>query len=215
MQSEHLEEENLEEEEYPVVDNELAEPTLKWLLLSEYPDNERSLSDWLAQAHSLDDYLLVLVQVCQFFRYVHQHGWCFAHFLPEFIQLSKPIRFYDLTGAYAVEEPINFGLQGHYCAPELSYGKVVGHESLSSYAIGALLYQMRYQEYVPLHQSEPLDLKPIPRIYQLLKTCLSPIPEERFPLSQLLDLLIDVRRQLKADEISWEVAQRTSVGQSL
>lgn len=48
----------------------------------------------------------------------------------------------------------------------------------------------------------------------MLKICLSPVPEERFPLSQLLSLLVETRQSLQISQIQWTVASRSTVGLS-
>ncbi|UJB68986.1 protein phosphatase 2C domain-containing protein [Acaryochloris sp. 'Moss Beach'] len=211
----HSDREYLEEEEYPVEDTVIDTLNQKLILLSLYPEDCGTLDDWFKNQHSLDENLSIIIQICQFFRHIYQRGWCFIHLSPQLIEISKPIKFYDLTGAYAIDQYLDSGLQGPYCAPELCYKKVPVNESLSSYAIGALLYQLLYNRpYFP-EQSEKCILEPIPRVYQLLRICLSCTPEERFSLTQLIELLMKTRQILRLGGITWEIAHRSTVGLSL
>lgn len=205
----YLEEEYYEEEN--ITDHSAG---LKLIVLSACADNAQTLSSWMEDTHSLEENLSILIQICQFFRYLHQRNWCFAHLLPECIQLSKPIQFHDLTGAYTVGNTLPFGLQGPYCAPELGYEKAVVQESLSSYTIGALLYQFTYGKSLDFTQTEEPEMTPIPRISQLLKICLADVPEERFPLNQLLQILLGARQALRAGTFTWQTAHRSTVGLS-
>lgn len=210
-----LEDDYLEEELYDEKDVAADKAGEKLILLSAYPEDTQTLASWLKDSHTQDENLSVLIQLCQFFRYLHQRNWCFVHFLPQFIQLSKPIQFYDLTGAYAVGDTLASGLQGTYCAPELSYEKVTVQESLSSYAVGALLHQLIYGQLY--EHSAPVDTgqKQIPRISQILNICLSQAPDDRFPLNQLLDVLLATRQALRAGTFTWETAHRSTVGLSM
>ena len=204
----------LEEEYYPEKEICSDSSTPKLILLSYFPDEEETLETWLKAERSLEESLSLASQVCQFFRYVYQRKWCFVHILPQLIQIGIPIQFYDLTSAYPVGEALSSGLLGHYCASELAYGKNPIHESMSSYTVGALLYQSIHKQPLPQEQEIEFKIKPIPRIYQLLKICLSPVPEDRFPLSQLLSLLVETRQSLRTNQIQWTVASRSTLGLS-
>jgi len=207
--SEYLEEESYPEEEMCADDDDR-----KLLLLTYLPEDNTTLQSWLGEDNSLESCLSITSQVCQFFRYIHQRGWCFVQILPEFIELGTPIKFFDLTGAYPLNEKLRSGLSENYAAPELAYGSHPIQEAMSSYTVGALLYHAIHKQ--PLSSTNQIDLKinPIPRIYQLLKIALSPLPEERFPLSQLLSLLVETRQSLQGTKIHWNVASRSTTGLS-
>jgi protein phosphatase len=185
----------------------------KLLVLTYLPEEKTTLQAWLGQDNSLETSLSITSQVCQFFRYIHQRGWCFVQILPQFIQVETPIKFFDLTGAYPLNEKLKSGLLENYCAPELASSHPI-QEAMSSYTVGALLYHAIHKK--PLSADNPIDIKinPIPRIYQLLKIALSPLPEERFPLSQLLSLLVETRKSLPATKIHWNVASQSTTGLS-
>ena len=206
--------EYLEEECYPEEEMCADEGDRKLLLLTYLPEDNTTLESWLGEDNSLESCLSITSQVCQFFRYIHQRGWCFVQILPEFIELGTPIKFFDLTGAYPLNEKLRSGLSENYAAPELAYGSHPIQEAMSSYTVGALLYHAIHKQ--PLSSTNQIDLKinPIPRIYQLLKIALSPLPEERFPLSQLLSLLVETRQSLQGTKIHWNVASRSTTGLS-
>ncbi|XZN94221.1 MAG: protein phosphatase 2C domain-containing protein [Microcoleus sp.] len=208
------ESEYLEEECYPEEEMCADEGDRKLLLLTYLPEDNTTLQSWLGEDNSLESCLSITSQVCQFFRYIHKHGWCFVQILPQFIELGTPIKFFDLTGAYPLNEKLRSGLLENYAAPELAYGSHPIQETMSSYTVGALLYHAIHKQ--PLASTSQIDLKinPIPRIYQLLKIALSPLPEERFPLSQLLSLLVETRQSLQGTKIDWNVASRSTTGLS-
>ncbi|MEK0178403.1 PP2C family protein-serine/threonine phosphatase [Microcoleus anatoxicus] len=208
------ESEYLEEQSYPEEEMCADEGDRKLLLLTYLPEDNTTLQSWLGEDNSLESCLSITSQVCQFFRYIHKHGWCFVQILPQFIELGTPIKFFDLTGAYPLNEKLRSGLSENYAAPELAYGSHPIQEAMSSYTVGALLYHAIHKQ--PLSSTSQIDLKinPIPRIYQLLKIALSPLPEERFPLSQLLSLLVETRQSLQGTKIDWNVASRSTTGLS-
>jgi protein phosphatase len=209
----NAESEHLEEEYYPEVEMCADGSDRKLLVLTYLPEDNTTLQDWLGQDNSLETSLSITSQVCQFFRYIHQRGWCFIQILPQFIQVETPIKFFDLTGAYPLNEKLQSGLLENYCAPELAYSHPI-QEAMSSYTVGALLYHAIHKQ--PLSSDNQIDIKinPIPRIYQLLKIALSPLPEERFPLSQLVSLLVETRQSLQATKIHWNVASQSTTGLS-
>lgn len=209
QESEYLEEEFYEEQE---VGSESSGQKL--ILLSYLPDYGETLEAWLTKDNSLESSLLLASQVCQFLRYVYQQEWCFVQILPKFIQMGTPINFFDLTGAYPVGAQLTSGFMGDYCAPEIAYdSSCTINEQMSTYTVGSLLYQAIHR-LPPQGHSVDLEIKPIPRIYQILKICLSPIPEERFPLLQLLSLLVESRQSMQTPQMHWEVHCRSTVGLS-
>jgi protein phosphatase len=206
--------EYLEEEYYPEKEITSDESKQKLLLLSYFPAENATLATWLEKKHSSEQYLSIAIQVCQFSSYLYQRGWCFIDLLPQLIEIGKPLKFFDLTTAYLVDEPLSSGLVGDYCAPELSAAHHI-QESMASYTVGALLYQCFNQQPPLSNQKLDIKIEPIPRIYQLLKISLSPIPEERFPLSQLLSLLVETRNLFRVKKIQWQVASNSTLGLSI
>ncbi len=186
------------------------------ILLSSLPNDEENLATWLTKTQSLESCLLITSQVCQFFRFVSQQQWNFIQIFPKFIKIGTPVQFFDLTGAYPVGEHLTFGLIADYCAPELAYDSscTIG-EQMSAYTVGCLLYQAIHHQLPPQEPNAELQIQPIPRIYQIIKTCLSLIPEERFPLSQLLNLLVEIRQSMRISQVYWEVASDSTAGLSL
>jgi PPM family protein phosphatase len=221
--SDPLKSDYLEDEYYPSTQSfNLDSPIEQIILLTVFPDQSNTLQTRLAQAgsealsFSLEDSLLLVGQICQFFQYVYQQGWCFVHLLPSMIQIGKPTQFYDLTSAYPTGAVPSTGLMGDFYAPELALGRYPVSELMSSYAIGSLLYQLIYRQVPPTEQTVDLAIdRPIPRIYQLLKICLSPVPEERFRLEQLRDLLLTTRKLTRQSKIDWETASRSTIGLSV
>ena len=206
--SDYLEEELHEEKDF--FDNE---PSEKILLLTQFPAENKTLEDWLKEPHSPEKYLSIAIQICQFFSYINQRKWCVVNLLPQLIEIGKPSKFFDLTTAYPIEEKPSCGLVGGYYAPELATAHDV-HESMASYVVGALLYQCFHQKLPPSNHEFNYEINPIPRIYQLLKICLSPIADERFPLSQLLSLLVETRNLFRVKKIQWQVASQSTLGLS-
>ena len=206
------ESEHLEEEYYPEQEINTDEPKQKLLLLTSFPQEQKTLATWLQEKHSTAEYLSIAIQICQFASYLHQRQWCFVNLLPQLIEIGKPIQFVDLTNAYPLDELPAAGLIGNYCAPELAAAHKI-QESMASYTVGALLYQCFHQQ-PPSDRELDLKIEPIPRIYQLLKIALSPLPEERFPLAQLLSLLVETRSLFRHKKIQWQVASRSTLGLS-
>ncbi len=206
--SEHLEEECYPEEEMCGDGSDR-----KLLVLTYLPEDNTTLQAWLGQDNSLESSLSITSQVCQFFRYIYQRGWCFVQILPQFIQVETPLKFFDLTGAYPLNEKLKSGLLENYSAPELASSHPI-QEAMSSYTVGALLYQAIHKQPLPADYQIDININRIPRIYQLLKISLSPLPEERFPLSQLLSLLLEIRQSLQTTKFHWNVASRSTIGLS-
>jgi len=208
-ESDYLEEECYESQEIiPVTSGE------KLILLSYFPQEAKTLDIWLTEEHSREECIILASQICQFFRYIHQQNWCFVSIIPQLIQMTNLIQLFDITNAYPVGEILPFGLLGNYCAPELGYEKIPVNELMSSYTVGALLYHILHKQPLQIEQTIDIQIDPIPRIYQLLKICLSPIPEERFPLSQLLGLLVEIRQDINTPKIQWQTASYSTVGLS-
>jgi len=188
----------------------------KLILLSYFPDEAETLADWLTKENSLESSLLLASQVCQFFRYIYQRQWSFIQIFPKFIKMGTPIQFFDLTGAYPVGVQLTSGFLADYCAPEIAYeSRCSIGEQMSTYTVGSLLYQTIHHKLPPQGHVGELEIKPIPYIYQILKICLSPIAEERFPLSQLLSLLVETRQSIRSPQMQWKIASYSTVGLSI
>lgn len=208
---EEKEDDYLEEEYYPEIEIDNQESSTKLFILTPYPAVENTLTHWLSQPHSDEEKLSLLVTLCQGFFYLSQNGWYSLNLSPDYISIATPVKFYDLTHIYPQEIELNTGLLGNYCAPELSYSKEI-NESMSSYVIGSLMYQMFHDNRLP--NQEKLTINLIPKIYQILQVCLSPIAEERYSLNQLLKLLIETRNSLRQNIISWQIGKKSILGLS-
>ena len=213
--SEYLQKEYLEDEYYPETEISTNISNQKLLLITYLPKENQTLETWLKTAHSLEESIFLTSQICQLCRYLHQRGWCFINILPQFIQMGTPIQFFDLTSAYPLGETLNSGLIGTYCAPELAYCKNPIHETMSSYTVAALLYQIIHNKTLSTDQTIEIQINPIPIIYQILKICLSSLPEERFPLEQLLKILVRTRQNISTPKINWQIASSSTVGLSI
>ena len=190
-------EDYLEEEYYPeeVVETVQKE---KILILSEYPENNLELTTEKDLSHSL----LILTQICQFFRYVTLGNWCFISILPQYIQRSALIQFYDLTSVYPLEETVTLDSLDSYCVPELAYSHQVLEQD-STYVVGCLLLEI-----LEIESPDYLTLasKKIQLLSQILSLSLSPYQENRLSLSQLLNLLVTLRKNLNIPRIWWKLA---------
>ncbi|NEO40377.1 MAG: serine/threonine-protein phosphatase [Moorea sp. SIOASIH] len=207
------ESEYLEIEYYPEKEISSDSSGQMLMLLTLLPDSQSTLESWLQEEHSLQESLSLIIPICQCFYYLYQHQWCLVDVIPKLIEIGKPIKFFDLTSAYPIDQKLDYGLLGNYCALELSSGNPF-QESMSTYTVAALLYQAIHQQLFPQDQTLDIQIKPIPQIYQLLKICLSSVPEERFSLSQLLSLLIETRKSFQKTQVQWQVASKSTVGLS-
>jgi PPM family protein phosphatase len=181
--------------------------------LSYLPELETSLAVWLQQEKDLSTVLPVIIQFCQLVNYISQHGWSLVQINPKAIAAIKPIQIYDLTGAYKIAEMPKHGMVGAYCPPELAFGRQVD-EQMGSYVIGALLYEAIHNQQPRVNENIPLEIKPIPGIYQILTACLAP-NGDRPIVSQLLSLLVETQRSLNQTEIHWQVASKSTLGLSM
>ena len=203
----------LEEEYYPETAIENETKPEKLLLLTRFPQENLTLEAWLKEEHSQEEALTLVIQVCQLFSYIAKQNWYLINLLPQFIEIDKPLKIFDLTCAYSIEESLTSGIIGDYCAPELAASRSI-NESMSSYTIAALLYQTTHQKLPQSDQIISLEIDPIPHLYQLLKIALSSLPEERFPLAQFLSLLIETRQSLRSRKVQWNIASYSTVGLS-
>lgn len=215
LEDECLEKEYLEDEYYPETEINTNISNQKLLLITYLPEENQTLETWLKTEHPLEESIFLASQICQLCRYLHQRGWCFINILPQFIQMGTPIQFFDLTSAYPLGETLNSGLIGTYCAPELAYCKNPIQETMSSYTVAALLYQIIHKQTLSTDQTIEIEINPIPIIYQILKICLSSLPEERFPLEQLLKILVHTRQNISTPKINWQIASSSTVGLSI
>lgn len=206
--------EYLAEEYYPETEISTNISNQKLLILTYLPRENQSLETWLKTEHTLEESLLITGQICQLFRYIYQREWCVINILPQFIKIGTPIEFFDLTNAYPVNEILTSGLVGNYCDPELAYCKSSIQETMSSYTVAALLYQIIHKQILPTDQREEIEINPIPIIHQILKICLSTLAEERFTLEQLLQILVSTRQEISTPKINWEIASSSTVGLS-
>ncbi len=213
--SEYLAEEYLAEEYYPETAISTNISNQKLLILTYLPRENQTLETWLKTEHTLEESLLITGQICQLFRYIFQREWCVINILPQFIKIGTPIEFFDLTNAYPVNEILTSGLVGNYCDPELAYCKSPIQETMSSYTVAALLYQIIHKQTLPIDQREEIEISPIPIIHQILKICLSTLPQERFTLEQLLQILVSTRQEISTPKINWEIASSSTVGLSI
>ncbi len=191
----------------------------KLILLSQFP--EHNLAQWLGENHSLEEILLVSSQLCQCFKYIYQRQWCVISIIPQFINFNSTIQILDLTGIYSLEKPPINVWCSEYSAPEL-HTELILSETMSSYIIGLIIYQAIHQKLPPKNhnlddntENYQLEIKPIPKLYQIMNIALSNDPQERFSLDQLLQLLIKTRQIIIQPQINWEIKARTTVGLSL
>ncbi|HEY9705015.1 MAG TPA: hypothetical protein V6C58_21430, partial [Allocoleopsis sp.] len=191
----------------------------KLILLSKFP--EHNLAQWLGENHTLEEILLVSSQLCQCFKYIYQRQWCVVSIIPQFINFNSTIQILDLTGIYSLEKPPINVWCSEYSAPEL-HTELILSETLSSYIIGLIIYQAIQQKLPPKNhnlddnqENYQLEIKPIPKLYQIMNIALSNDPQERFSLDQLLQLLIKTRQIIIQPQINWEIKARTTVGLSL
>jgi len=197
----------LEEEYYPEEDifTRLSE---KIILLSQYPQETLELED-------LASSLISITQICQFFRHVSQNSWCFVSLLPEYITKGPLVCFYDLTCAYPLNSPVTLSNLDRYCVRELIYKHPV-QEQDSSYVVGKLIakiFAIDDSELLNL-DSLTLEQKKVPLLWQIISLSLYPIAQNRPSLTQLLSLLVALRRNLLAQKIDWEIASDSIVGLS-
>jgi PPM family protein phosphatase len=205
--------EYLEEETYPEEEIHTHTTPEKLLLLTDFPKEELTLEHWFKAEHAQAEEIGLVIQLCQLFSHIAKQNWCAIDISPKFIEVGKPLRIFDLSSTYPKDEKLAAGMLGDYCAPELASSPNV-NELMSSYTIGALFYQLVHRKLPELDRDFNLEIQPIPRIYQLLKISLSPDPQERFPISQLLNLLIELRNSLKTKKVQWDVASSSTVGLS-
>jgi protein phosphatase len=209
VEADYLEEEFYEPEANQVF--KFAEPGL--ILLQVLPESVQSLEQWLKHQPTLDEILKLACQLCQFFKYLYQRQWCAVQILPTFIQVGSPIQMFDLTGIYPLNSQIETPWLSDYCAPEIAYSQAVTGP-MSTYLIGIFLYHALHGQVPPAdYDGLELEIKPIPHLNQIIRICLGN-PQARFPLPQLLDLLIDIRKIFNAPKVQWQTAASSTLGLS-
>ncbi len=202
----------LEEEFYP--EEPLPDDTGdRLLLLTALPDESKTLSYWLNTPHSLTDALATVAQLCQVFCYFQQQHWCVIDLDPAMIEVSQPLRYFDLTSVYPAGIPLTSGLMGDYIAPEFA-ANPIPQSAHSTYTLGALLHRALYGGSSDPSASLEFEQIAIPYLSQLLALCLSPIAEVRFSLLQLRTLLIENRNRFATPRVTWETASASTVGLS-
>jgi PPM family protein phosphatase len=203
----------LEDELYPEIEIHIDNNSQKLLLLTDFSQQGLTLTSWLETDYSQADAIDLIIQICQLFTYLTKQNWCAIDIFPNAIEVGKPLKIFDLSSIHPANEKLAVGIVGNYCAPELASSPTI-NELMSSYTIGALFYQLIHRKLPELDRDFNLTIQPIPRIYQLIKIALSHDPQERFPLSQLLNLLIELRNSLKTPQVQWNIASRSTVGLS-
>jgi serine/threonine protein phosphatase PrpC len=206
----------LEEEYYPEQDLYTDASGTYILLLTGYPEPTLTLESWLQENHSAEEILSLVIQICQCFSHIFQQKWCSINLNTKQIEVNrqgKPIKLFDLTDAYPLDYKPQHGLSGDYYAPELALAPSI-HEGMSCYTTGALLYQAFHRMLPDRDRYISPEIQPIPRIYQILKIALSPVPEERFSLAQLRDLLVATRKEFRQVKTRWNIASHSTVGLS-
>jgi PPM family protein phosphatase len=208
-ESEYLEEEYLEEKTIGF------DPEQEQLIvLTALPESEYSLQQWLDRKPSQTESLSLANQLCQVCYSLMGKQWIIVNLIPRFVEFKKHLKLYDLTDVYILGETPSQGLTGEYYAPELKSASPIG-ELMSTYMIGALLYHSIHHRLPTIDEDFNLSIDPIPRLYQLLKISLSPVAEERFPLSQFRQLLLEARKEIDLPKIRWDIASNSTVGLAL
>lgn len=187
------------------------------LLLTPLPDKLESLSTWLARQTDLDIVLTVICQLCHLFKYIFQRGWVMININPDLVLIrsNHPCQIVDLTDAYPLETEIPHGIVADYCAPELAFLSHPINEKMSTFTVASLLYESLHKQRVAIDEiSSPIEIKPIPGLYQILKISLLSSPKDRFGLDQFLNLLLTLRQSLRNPVIQWDYAAQTTVGLS-
>ena len=213
----------LAEEIYPEHPFGISSEMEVLLMLTAFPDGEKTLEKWLEQPHPPTEALLVAGQICQLFCLLAHHNWCVLAIAPRFMQMGTPLTVFDLTAIHRLDQPLEIGLQGTYFPPELITGGTL-HPHTSTYIVGVILLQALFpevaanflaQDFTSLGQYDGPALPLQPKLRQLLTIALAPNPEERFSVEQFLELLIETRTLLTKPHLTWQIASYSTVGLSL
>jgi PPM family protein phosphatase len=184
------------------------------ILITEFPSETHSLQRWLDGNPSQSEALSMAIQLCQCCSFLARKGWTIINLTPRFIEFNDRLKIYDLTHVYSLGETPAIGLIEEYYAPELTAGSPID-ETMSTYMVGALLYQILHHQLPVFDRDFNLQIRPIPGLYQLLKISLSPAADDRFSLSQFQQLLIEARQDIDTPKIRWNIASSSTVGLSL
>jgi len=196
------------EEEYYLEDDIFSSPQEKIILLSHYPENPLDFKD-------ITSSLVSITQICQFFRYLSQAGWCFISLMPEYIAKGSLVCFFDLTCAYPLNSQVTLTNPDYYCVGELIYKHPV-QEQDSSYVIGKLIAKVFGidDKFLSL-DCLTLEQKKVPLLWQILSLSLYPLAQKRPSLSQLLSLLVALRKKFTSTYPTyWEIVSQSIVGLS-
>ena len=175
-----------------IIEDEPQSPSTMILLLTEFPSLEDSLENLLKDSNLSEKTLNLVIQICQLCSYLSDKKWNLINLVTPLIEYKERLKFYDLTQILPQGETLLIGLVGGYYAPELATASPID-PLMSSYTVGALLYQILHQNLPNTEHNFDFPINPIPRFYQILKIALDPDPQERFPLSQLRYLLLEAR----------------------
>jgi PPM family protein phosphatase len=199
------EEEFLAEEFFPetVAGFDPNQPQI--LLVTEWPSETHSLKQWLDRSPSQIEALSLAIQLCQCCSFFARKGWIIINLTPRFIEFKDRLKICDLTHIYPLGEIPASGLIEEYYAPELASGSAID-EVMSTYMVGALFYQVLHHHLPTFDRDLNFKIQPIPRLYQLLKISLSPIPNDRFLLPQFQQLLLEARQELETPKLRWNIA---------
>lgn len=197
-----------------IIEDEPQSPSTMIFLLTEFPSLEDSLENLLKDSSLSEKTLNLVIQICQLCSYLSDKKWNLINLVTPLIEYKERLKFYDLTQILPQGETLPIGLVGGYYAPELATASPID-PLMSSYTVGALLYQILHQNLPNTEHNFDFPINPIPRFYQILKIALDPDPQGRFPLSQLRYLLLEARQELYSQEIHWKTASASTVGLSL
>ena len=197
-----------------IIEDEPQSPSTMIFLLTEFPSLEDSLENLLKDSNLSEKTLNLVIQICQLCSYLSDKKWNLINLVTPLIEYKERLKFYDLTQILPQSETLLIGLVGGYYAPELATASPID-PLMSSYTVGALLYQILHQNLPNAEHNFDFPIHPIPRFYQILKIALDPDPQGRFPLSQLRYLLLEARQELYSQETYWKTASASTVGLSL
>jgi|694.fasta_scaffold47200_3 serine/threonine protein phosphatase PrpC len=210
----HSEETRIDYLPEEIIEDEPQLPSTMIFLLTEFPSLEDSLENLLKDSSLSEKTLNLVIQICQLCSYLSDKKWNLINLVTPLIEYKERLKFYDLTQILPQGETLPIGLVGGYYAPELATASLID-PLMSSYTVGALLYQILHQNLPNTEHNFDFPIHPIPRFYQILKIALDPDPQGRFPLSQLRYLLLEARQELYSQEIHWKTASASTVGLSL
>lgn len=203
---EYLAEEYYEEISY----NETIENGL--ITLSLINQKNQTLESFLQEEQTLEKSLTIIIQICQIFNYIQRQGWGITQIYPKFIYVNSTLEFHDLLGVLKIGEKFEYGITGNHAPPELAFCYPTDQQ-MSSYIIGSLFYQLINHQLPTINENLNLKIKPIPGIYQIIKSCLSPA-QNRPPIAKLLNSLVQLKQLVKQPEINWQIAGKTIIGLS-